>query len=392
VPVWNLCYNILDNALPMWRGIRKGRVVVPDEKGNLAYRLVAWIYRAAEREPEPRGMVRPAKLFLRLALVFALIALIPGVLLPKNGVYGILACICWICFIPFCVYIWHWFFCSVIYDQKGFGYKSLLGKQHFFSYDDITGISVNDENIILHIGKDQVVIGHHDKGKDTFLNTVNAWYGLSHEGRPVPSITVKNGFLKGNVQNPVAYFVGRLFLLAFFVALFLYAYFQNTPYKESDLKYKTIVVESCQMEEGQMRIYTAEDAMYYRIRDCKKLLNTEQMDYLLKSSDLILEVGFATYRDADPPFYEVADLKTGSADVSFSLEEVNRLRREDSMNGLMIIGALTVVWIGYLLVALYVGRNAEKCSKRVFHFFFPKDKHPSEKNVPETQAEDTLIP
>ena len=116
------------------------------------------------------------------------------------------------------------------------------------------------------------------------------------------------------------------------------------------------------------------------------------MDYLLKSSDLILEVGFATYRDADPPFYEVADLKTGCADVSVSLEEVNRLRREDSMNGLMIIGALTVVWIGYLLMALYVGRNAEKCSKRVFHFFFPKDKHPSEKKVPETQAEDTLIP
>lgn len=357
--------------------------------GNQIDGFWAWIYRIAEREPEPRGMVRPAKVFLYISIAFAIITLIPGVLLPKTDVYGILACICWICFAGFCLYIWSWFFCAVVYDQNGFGYKSIFGKQDNYSYGDITGLSARHDKITLYIGKERVAIGLHDKGKDSFLRTVNARYGLCHEGQPVPSITVKNDILKGNVQSPVAYFVGRLFLLAFFLALFLYAFFQNTPYKESDLEYKTIVVESSQMEKGQLRLYTAEDAMFYRIRDCNKLLNMEQIDYMLESSNLAVDVGFVTNRDADPPFYEVAILKTGNADISVSLEETNRLRREDSMEGLMIIAAIAVVWIGYLLVALYVGRNAEKCSKRLFHFFFPKDKHPSEKAVPEMQAEDS---
>ena len=357
---------------------------------NVINGMWSWLYKIAEREPEPPGMVRPAKVFLQFSIICAFVTLIPGVLLPKTGVYGILACICWICFVFFGLYIWSWFCCVVVYDQKGFGCKSLFGKQDRYFYGDITGISVRDRNITLYIGKDQVVIDLHDKGKDTFLHTVDVWYGYCHEGQPVPSVTDKEDILKGNVKSPVAYFVGRLLILVFFLGLFLYVYFLNMPFEESDLTYKSIEVASSQMEQGQLRLYTAEDPMFYRIRDGKKLLDTEQIDYLLTSSNLVLEVGFVTKRAADPPFYEVAVLKAGSADISISLNETNRLRREDGEDGLMVIAAVAVALLGYLLMALYVGCNADKCSKRLFYFFFPGEKHSSEEDVPEMQVEDRL--
>ena len=142
--------------------------------GNHIDAFWAWINKIAEREPEPEGIVRPSKILLHLSIVLAIITFIPAILLPYTGVYVFVIWICWICFALLCLYIWNWFFCSVVYDQKGFRYKSLFGKQEYFSYNDITSISARDDIITVYIGEDYVAIHSKDKGQDAFWRNVAA--------------------------------------------------------------------------------------------------------------------------------------------------------------------------------------------------------------------------
>ncbi len=78
--------------------------------------------------------------------------------------------------------------CRISYDQDGFIHKSFFGIKRKFTYEQVTAIKENTNEIFLYIGNKKVMVDKLSAGGDDFLNLVRQKYQALHNGQTLPKI------------------------------------------------------------------------------------------------------------------------------------------------------------------------------------------------------------
>ena len=285
----------------------------------------------------------------------------------------------------------------IYYDSEGFTAKSFFGIKRRYSYSDIEyslgeiphdlDVVIDDddfddveyvldlisEDIRLKVGKRKILIDHSAVGGLDFLAFAQKQYKLIRCGKPIPHKVKKtkcDAIFNGNVKNATATIVIDVVLLMIWLGLFLLIPLTNVPTKMEDLKIQTVTVQSYEEDEEYLYldIDGFEDEIFLRgytetFDDVNGLLA------VLDSKEPI-EIGYETVNDDGDVYYRIEYVKDNNGNVLTTPEDYHEFYQHDVKKFMLVFGAIAVLWIGYIIFSIYVGRNPHKFSKKFVHKFF----------------------
>ena len=285
----------------------------------------------------------------------------------------------------------------IYYDSEGFTAKSFFGIKRRYSYSDIEyslgeiphdlDVVIDDddfddveyvlelisEDIRLKVGKRKILIDHSAVGGLDFLAFAQKQYKLIRGGKPIPHKVKKtkcDAIFNGNVKNATATIVIDVVLLVIWLGLFLLIPLTNVPTKMENLKIETVTVQSYEKDEEYLYldIDGFEDEIFLRgytetFDDVNGLLA------VLDSKEPI-EIGYETVNDDGDVYYRIEYVKDKNGNVLTTPEDYHEFYQHDVKKFMLVFGAMAVLWIGYIIFSIYVGRNPHKFSKKFVHKFF----------------------
>lgn len=259
--------------------------------------------------------------------------------------------------------------CRISYDENEFTVKNFWGAKKTYTYEQVTGIREGMNDTYLYIGKRRVLVELLSVGGMQFIMFVGKKYRLLHGGRNIPEVKKdKHDIFKGNVKDAsgviVAYSLVGVFLVG--CAIFILVDFLTPETPENTIEKQVIFQEA--VVGDRKTILLTEDNQTYQIRR----LEEEKMDVLRTLCDegavVTVYVKEVTPKDGENYYSVKALLYEGEFLLSF--DETNRAQRRDDGLFLCMLLVFVLIWAGYIVASIIVGRNPNKYGKKVVRFFF----------------------
>ena len=267
--------------------------------------------------------------------------------------------------------------CRVTYDDECFTAKNFWGFKRTFTYTDIMGIrerpSLSDS--LLYVGRRRVVVETLAVGGMEFEGHLRKRYRSLHGGRTIPVIKAKhgdpfNGHVEGGVGIIFAYCLMSVVCVGMLTAGVVITWF-TPPTPEKSVV--TEVVFERVHEQGNTLYLRPADGLKHELRDMDDGIDREAIKTLCDGKTVVTVYGSKQYEgeDGQEPFrviYALAVRDTYLVDF----EDAARLHVRGHWPIVALFASFTLIWGVFVFFSLRVGRNPERYSKRVVHFFFKK--------------------
>ena len=267
--------------------------------------------------------------------------------------------------------------CRVTYDDECFTSKNFWGFKRTFAYTDITGIrerpSLSDS--LLYVGRRRVVVETLAVGGMEFEGHLRKRYRSLHGGRTIPVVKAKhgdpfNGHVEGGFGIIFAYCLMSVVCVGMLTAGVVITWF-TPPTPEKSVV--TEVVFERVHEQGNTLYLRPADGLKHELRDMDDGIDREAIKTLCDGKTVVTVYGSKQYEgeDGQEPFrviYALAVRDTYLVDF----EDAARLHVRGHWPIVALFASFTLIWGVFVFFSLRVGRNPERYSKRVVHFFFKK--------------------
>lgn len=263
--------------------------------------------------------------------------------------------------------IWVWGCTRIRYDQTGFSAWTTFGT---CCYADITGLRRVGHDMILFAGQRRILLDKEAIGRAEFLSTARQQYQNAHNGADIPEIPPSRiDPFRGHVSTPGLI----LAIYAMFFCVLLNIFLSDclaTPKTAAELTYNTLVVERYAFQDDDLLLYVDGDRIPYRIRYYDDAL--PDPDSFLDACDRgdAFIVGYARYYGSHgPASANVYELRGADGAVYLTLNQGNAPYLNAQRIHRLFSGAVCVLWLGYVALAICVGRDPIRWKKFVRFFF-----------------------
>lgn len=285
----------------------------------------------------------------------------------------------------------------IYYDREGFTAKSFFGIKRRYSYSDIEhsigniphdlDLVIDDEDfddidyvldlmtedIRLMVRGKKILIDQIAVGGIEFLAFAQKQYKIFNGGRPIPEkkkTTKCDAIFNGNVKNATATIVIDIVVLVVWLGLFLLIPLTNVPGKMEDLKIQTVTVQSYKADEEYLYldIDGFEDEIF--LRGYTETFDDVNALFAVLDSKEPIEIGYETVNDDGDIYHRIEYVKDNNGNVLTTPEDFHEFYQHDVKKFMLIFGAIVILWIGYIILSIHIGRNPKKFSAKFVHKFF----------------------
>lgn len=285
----------------------------------------------------------------------------------------------------------------IYYDSEGFTAKSFFGIKRRYSYSDIEysigniphdlDLVIDDEDfddidyvldlmtedIRLMVRGKKILIDQIAVGGIEFLAFAQKQYKIFNGGRPIPEkkkTTKCDAIFNGNVKNATATIVIDIVVLVVWLGLFLLIPLTNVPTKMEDLKIQTVTVQSYKADEEYLYldIDGFEDEIF--LRGYTETFDDVNALLAVLDSKEPIEIGYETVNDDGDIYHRIEYVKDNNGNVLTTPEDFHEFYQHDVKKFMLIFGAIVILWIGYIILSIHIGRNPKKFSAKFVHKFF----------------------
>ncbi len=261
---------------------------------------------------------------------------------------------------------------EIKYDDDDFSYKNFWGIRHKYGYDEITGISGGGKDIKLFAGKRVLRIDELALGSNQFIHTVRNKYRLIHNGAALPKVKWgRFDLFNGHVENPGEFlFIYCLFFILL-IGFMIFVAISFHPLSYDDLEYKTTSFTHYTIDDGDIRLYTKENDLYFAVTEYKDYAKNIETLKSNSGGETVFEIYFQKLEpDNEDPYYDIASLRDQKGNVFLTLSQTNAGIRKNMLQVEILFSGFLLFWIVFTGGSIAVGRHPEKYSKRFIRLFF----------------------
>lgn len=323
--------------------------------------IVDYSFELSKHERKKSGKVILSKVILILGIIEIIIFLIPVILtLSEKSIALTLSLLLFT--LPGWMMVFGYLNCRIYYDESGFISKNIFGKKRRYTYSEITGIRINENESYIYVGKKKILIDKFAVGGNEFIkNAREKYYNIYRRGIPAEPPNKKDIF-NGNIKNPEefkALFVVMYTCVALLFTFFAVILFGNVLDDSVDYN---CVFSSCKNVDGDFEMITA-DGEKYKIRDIPENYDIDKLKRLCDGkTQLEISAEKMTPEDAEHFYWVKSISKKG--EVILSREEVKEFDKKGEIMLLILIpGSFFAIITIFTLLMIIAGRNAKKHPK-----------------------------
>lgn len=273
-----------------------------------------------------------------------------------------------------------WKNCFLLYDRQGFTQKNIFGMRRSFTYDQVTGWSVNRRNPMestLYAGGKRISFNLMSRNGPDFLAKVSAGYRKAHGSKNVPEmpeLRKERGGFRAHVYNPGEYLAVFLMMVAMVVGLGGWLMLDSwLPVTEKDAQMQKLTFCAWELVEDNLELTSAQTQEIFVINGCRDYLTG--MEALVEKCDG--ETTFTVWAERftpsdEEPFYRVYALASG--DESYrTFEDSTAYRRLDVPLIAGMFGVFLLIVLAFSGFIYMVGSDPQRFPKWVVYACFKKN-------------------
>lgn len=263
-----------------------------------------------------------------------------------------------------------YFNCRITYDSSGFTAKNFLGIKGRFTYDQITGIKRNVNEIFLYVGKRRYMVDGIAVGGGEFLLFAAKQYRTLNNGSSIPMIqNSKRDLFHGNVESPgeflFVYILIGVVCVGFLIFVVCEVFVPSNPGNTIE---QEVCFASCQVKEDRI-CFRSVDRKLYKISFFDEEIDLQEMDRLCDGESLLTVYGKEYTPDDGEDYFEIKAIYHNDEEI-LSFSDTDRLHRQEYWP-LVLMGLLfCMIWGAYVAGSVIVGRNPQRYSKKTIKLFF----------------------
>ena len=253
----------------------------------------------------------------------------------------------------------------IVYDEEGFDYVTFLGRCCRISYEQVRSQKGRRKDVTLYTDVRRVYLDQDAWEREPFLGQVRKKYRTLHGGMALPTVQqIRWDPFRGNIDNPGEIVAVWVMVTAFLIGIPLFSLLQIRPAAPEELTVLTATVQDAQWRDGQLNLHpagtdlelfwTPEEGQREQVSELLQAGEPLEMGYLAGSKDRIL----------------LQSLRTGRGEVLLTPEQVFAHRWDGLGKVLLILGSIQGLWLAACGVTVYMGRHAERFSRKTLQYFF----------------------
>jgi len=331
---------------------------------------LAYFKKSTETADVKEGKVFLSPAILIFGIIMTVIILIPAVICLFIDGYRMLSVFLVIFSLLSFSMVLGYINCRIYYDDDGFVAKNILGIKRKFTYDEVTGIKVNTHEKYIVAGKRKVMIDEYAIGENEFINFVRRKYGILHNGRHLPLVyKTKFDLFNGHVQDAeillFGYILGFVACIGFFVFTVCAVFVPKTVNNTTE---QLLCFQYCEVQRKEV-ILTTVDNQVLKIRFIDEQFSPEAVKAVCDG-----ETELTVYCDHVNPkyeksFYQIKAIKKNENYI-LSFDETHRLHKQEYLPLLVFPVFFLLLWTGFVVTSVVVGRNPKKYSKKLVKKLF----------------------
>jgi hypothetical protein len=291
----------------------------------------------------------------------------------SNNIWGMILCSILFLLSLSIMIVWH--NRTIQYDSQKFISRNFFGKKRVFSYRDITGYN-GDRDVILFCRGKKVVVDKEAYNSDLFLDLVKERYRSLHQGQEIPLVKSKFDPFNGHVENSSQIFAFYIAILIFLLASWALCIPPCLKAVNEDTAHSfTSSFARYQIKGTELTLYPSAGFHPFVIRNYDKDILDEELLFSLCDSQTEFSIYAELISPSDrllnnEPFYLVHSLTGSDGHTFLPLEHAINQQIRRIVFVCLFFGLSTAFWIIFIICSIVIGRNPQKYSWRMVHFFF----------------------
>lgn len=261
--------------------------------------------------------------------------------------------------------------CRISYDQDGFVSKNFFGVKRKYTYEDVTAIKENVHEKYIYVGKGRIMVDEFSIGGEDFVKLVKTKYRTIHGGKSLPRRDDKKyDIFNGNVRDAGGFLIVYGLVAATTVGFLLFTVYNAylSPSTTTNTIEQTVCFMSCAVLEDEI-VLTSEDHLTYKISFTDEEFDAKAIQDICSGETRVTVYSKKVSQENEDEYYSIkAIMHNGGYLLSFV--ETNKLRSQEYRPMILIALAMCLAWGLFVAASIVVGRNPQRFSKRVVHWFF----------------------
>lgn len=331
------------------------------------------------RESNKKKMIPLPSAMLWVSLICGIAMLIIAWFAAKqDGSLGLT-----ICFgIPvlLCIFLMiGWKNCYLLYDGSGFTQKTFWGRQHNYTYAQVTAWRFNTNNPMdssIYMNGRKISFNLLSKNGTDFLHTVNAKYRKTHNNQSLPELPSPNQERRGfcaHVLEPGQYLLVFIMMLFFIIGSCIWIVVDTwLPVSEDDAEQFVITFVSWEIDDTTLVLTSPQVQETFHIDGYENHLTR----FRHLASRCNGATSFTLWAERinpknDDPYYRVYELSSGS-EIYRSFPDSTAHNRETIPLILRVYGIILGIVLGFSALIYAVGCCPQRFPKWLVYACFRK--------------------
>lgn len=259
--------------------------------------------------------------------------------------------------------------CRIIYDETSFTAGDFWGRKRTYAYHEITSMQGGSMDVKLYVGRKVIRIDELAVGKREFLAHARKQYRKRNDGKPIPAAKAKTDIFKGNVNNPGEFIFVFALITAFLLGFFVLIAVTSLPASAEDLQYETLSFARYEIRDDTfLDLYSGKDSTPYTV-PADILTDADEFIAACDAGETF-EVCYVVYNDTDTPRKTLEYITDSDGTVYLTRNAVHEYNKRAARAFYWFGGGIMLIWLVFVGLSIYVGRNPQKFSRRIIRLFF----------------------
>ena len=180
----------------------------------------------------------------------------------------------------------------------------------------------------------------------------------------------KSDIFNGNVNAPGEFIFIYALISIMCIATLIFFAVSSAPKDPDALQYDDVRFSRYEIEDASLHLYVEGKDQYYSVPGYQETLTNAEGFLRLSTDDAVFRIGYVSYPKADPPHMGLESITDANGTVYLTTEAVHAYRWADAPAFYAFFGGITIVWLVFVLLSIYIARHPERFSRRTIRLFF----------------------
>ena len=180
----------------------------------------------------------------------------------------------------------------------------------------------------------------------------------------------KSDIFNGNVNAPGEFIFIYALISIMCIAVLIFFAVSSAPKDPDGLQYDDVRFSRYEIEDDHLHLYIDGKDQYYSVPAYQETLTDAEGFLRLSMDDTVFRIGYVSYPKADPPHKGLESITDANGTVYLTAEAVHAYRWGDAPAFYAFFGGITIVWLVFVLLSIYIARHPERFSRRTIRLFF----------------------